>query len=158
MAKEDIAVKVSELLDEHLVGKDLELYRVVYKKEGKDWVLRVFLDKPMGSEQEYVNIDECEEVTRWLSDKLDELDLIDRAYNLEVSSPGLDRELIKDSDFVRFAGTLVEVKTYEQVNGTKNFEGTLKGKDGDIITIEVDGTELQLEDKKISKINLAIVF
>lgn len=158
MAKEDIAVKVSELLDEHLAGKDLELYRVVYKKEGKDWVLRVFLDKPMGSEQEYVNIDECEEVTRWLSDKLDELDLIDRAYNLEVSSPGLDRELIKDSDFVRFAGSLVEVKTYEQVNGTKNFEGTLKGKDGDIITIEVDGTELQLEDKKISKINLAIVF
>lgn len=158
MAKEDIAVKVSELLDEHLADKDLELYRVVYKKEGKDWVLRVFLDKPMGSEQEYVNIDECEEVTRWLSDKLDELDLIDRAYNLEVSSPGLDRELIKDSDFVRFAGSLVEVKTYEQVNGTKNFEGTLKGKDGDIITIEVDGTELQLEDKKISKINLAIVF
>ena len=158
MAKEDIAVKVSELLDEHLAGKDLELYRVVYKKEGKDWVLRVFLDKPMGSEQEYVNIDECEEVTRWLSDKLDELDLIDRAYNLEVSSPGLDRELIKDSDFVRFAGSLVEVKTYEQVNGTKNFEGTLVGKNGDIVTINVDGTEFQLEDKKISKINLAIVF
>ena len=158
MAKEDIAVKVSELLDEHLAGKDLELYRVVYKKEGKDWVLRVFLDKPMGSEQEYVNIDECEEVTRWLSDKLDELDFIDRAYNLEVSSPGLDRELIKESDFRRFAGRPIEVKTYEQVNGNKNFEGTLIGKNGDIVIIDIDGTEFQLEDKKISKINLAIMF
>lgn len=158
MAKEDIAVKVSELLEDHLEGKELELYRVLYKKEGKDWVLRVFLDKPMDSEQEYVNIDECEEVTRWLSDELDELDFIDRAYNLEVSSPGLDRELIKDSDYVRFAGRLVEVKTYEQVNGNKNFEGTLIGKADGIVTIDVDGTELQLEDKKISKINLAIVF
>ena len=158
MAKEDIAVKVSELLEEHLADQDLELYRVLYKKEGKDWVLRVFLDKPMGSEQEYVNIDECEEVTRWLSDKLDELDFIDRAYNLEVSSPGLDRELIKDSDYERFAGRLVEVKTYEQVNGNKNFEGTLIGKTDDIVTIDVDGTELQLEDTKISKINLAVVF
>ena len=158
MAKEDIAVKVSELLEEHLAGKDLELYRVAYKKEGKDWVLRVFLDKPMVSEQEYVNIDECEDVTRWLSDKLDELDFIDRAYNLEVSSPGLDRELIKDSDFVRFAGQLVEVKTYEQVNGNKNFEGTLVGKTDGIVTIDIDGTQIKLEDTKISKINLAVVF
>ena len=158
MAKEDIAVKVSELLEEHLADKDLELYRVVYKKEGKDWVLRVFLDKPMASEQEYVNIDECEDVTRWLSDKLDELDFIDRAYNLEVSSPGLDRELIKDSDFVRFAGQLVEVKTYEQVNGNKNFEGTLVGKADGIVTIDIDGTQIKLEDTKISKINLAVVF
>ena len=158
MAREDIAVKVSELLEEHLTDKDLELYRVVYKKEGKDWVLRVFLDKPMNSEHEYVDIDECEEVNRWLSDKMDELDFIDRAYNLEVSSPGLDRELIKDSDFDRFAGRLVEVKTYEQVNGNKNFEGTLVGKADGIVTIDIDGTELKLEDTKISKINLAVVF
>ncbi len=158
MAKYDVAVTVSEMLSEYLADKDLEIYNVIYKKEGKDWILRVFLDKPIGSEQEYVGIDECEEVTRWLSDKLDELDIIDRAYNLEVSSPGLDRELIKESDYTRFVGRLVEVKTYEQVNGNKNFEGTLIGKADGIVTIDVDGTELKLEDKKISKINLAVVF
>ena len=150
--------RVEELLKEYLEDKELELYKLVYKKEGKAWVLRVILDKPEQSEQEYVDIEECEALARWLSEKLDELDVIDRAYNLEVCSPGLDRELIKDSDFTRFAGRLVEVKTYEPVNGTKNFEGTLVGKADGIITINVGDEAVELNEKKISKINLAIVF
>ena len=150
--------RVEELLKEYLEDKELELYKLVYKKEGKDWVLRVILDKPEQSEQEYVDIEECEALARWLSEKLDELDVIDRAYNLEVCSPGLDRELIKDSDFTRFAGRLVEVKTYEPVNGTKNFEGTLVGKADGIVTINVGDEAVELNEKKISKINLAIVF
>ena len=150
--------RVEELLKEYLEDKELELYKLVYKKEGKAWVLRVILDKPEQSEQEYVDIEECEALARWLSEKLDELDVIDRAYNLEVCSPGLDRELIKDSDFTRFAGRLVEVKTYEPVNGTKNFEGTLVGKADGIVTINVGDEAVELNEKKISKINLAIVF
>lgn len=150
--------KIEELLNAYLEDKDLEVYRVIYKKEGKDWVLRVFLDKPMDSETEYVGIDECEEVTRWLSDKLDELDIIDRSYNLEVSSPGLDRELIKDSDFVRFKGRQVEVKTYKPIDGNKNFEGTLIGKEDNIVKIELEDKVLELAADTISKINLAVVF
>ena len=158
MAKEDISAKVTALLEEYTAGRELEIYRVVYKKEGPDWVLRVFLDKPMGAENEYVSIEECEEATRYLSDKLDELDIIERSYNLEVSSPGLDRELIKDTDFVRFAGREVEVKTYGQIDGSKNFEGTLIGKEGDTVIIDKAGKRLEIPSDKISKINLAIVF
>ena len=150
--------KIEELLNEYLADKDLELYRLVHKKEGKDWVLRVHLDKPEGSEQEYVDIEECEEVARWLSDKLDEIDFSDKQYNLEVCSPGLDRELIKESDFRRFAGREVEVKTYEQINGMKNFEGTLIGKENNVIKLDIDGATLELSADKVSKINLAVVF
>lgn len=158
MAKEDISCKVSELLKDFLKNENLELYRVTYKKEGPDWILRVFLDKPIDADTEYVSIDECESATRYLSDKLDELDFIERAYKLEVSSPGLDRELIKDSDYVRFAGREVEIKTYEQINGSKNFQGKLISKDGDIVNIEIDGKPIELSISKISKINLAVIF
>lgn len=158
MGKEDISSKVNVLLEDYLADKDLEIYKIEYKKEGKDWVLRVYLDKPINSENEYVNIEECEMVTRHLSDILDEQDFIDRSYNLEVCSPGLDRELIKDSDYARYAGKLVEVKTYEQINGSKNFEGILLGKTDDLISIEVDGEKVELPDNKVSKINLAVVF
>ena len=158
MAKEDVAGKVSLLLAPYLEEKNLELYRAEYKKEGKEWVLRVFLDKPVGSESEYVSIEECEDVTRWLSDVLDKEDFIDRSYNLEVRSPGLDRELIKDSDYERFKGRLVEVKTYEQINGSKEHEGTLLGREEGIVRIEEDGKTLDIPADKISKINLAVVF
>ena len=158
MAREDIAAKVKALLEEYTKDRELEIYNVIYKKEGPDWVLRVFLDKPMGAENEYVSIEECEDATRYLSDKLDELDFIDRSYNLEVSSPGLDRELIHESDYVRFAGREVEVRTYQQIEGSKNFEGTLISKADGIVTIEVGGKRLEIPADKISKINLAIVF
>ena len=158
MAKEDAAGKVSQLLAPYLEEKNLELYRAEYKKEGKEWVLRVFLDKPANSESEYVSIEECEDVTRWLSDILDKEDFIDRSYNLEVSSPGLDRELIKDSDYERFKGRLVEVKTYEQINGSKEHDGTLLGREEGIVRIEEDGNTLEIPADKISKINLAVVF
>ena len=158
MAREDIPAKVTSLLDEFTEGRELEIYNVIYKKEGPGWVLRVFLDKPMGAESEYVSIEECEEATRYLSDKLDELDIIDRSYNLEVSSPGLDRELIRESDFVRFAGREVEVKTYQQIEGSKNFSGTLVTRQDDTVIIDVGGKKLEIPSDKISKINLAIVF
>ena len=158
MAKEDISAKVTALLEEYTEGRELGIYKVVYKKEGPDWVLRVFLDKPMGAENEYVSIEECEEATRYLSEKLDELDIIDRSYNLEVSSAGLDRELLKDTDYVRFAGRAVEVKTYEQINGSKSHEGVLLEKENGIVTIDTGAGELAIPADKIAKINLAVIF
>lgn len=159
MARADISKRVEEILAEYLDGRELETYKVEYRKEGPDWKLKVFLDKPVGAETEYVCIDECEEVNRFLSDKLDEEDIIERAYMLEVSSPGLDKELFKPSHFERYKGSLVEVKTYEPVNGTKNFEAELVGRSEDgIVTVNYEGEEISLPEKKISKINLAIVF
>lgn len=158
MAKEDISKKVTEILEGYLEGKELEIYRVQYKKEGPDWKLKVFLDKTADAETEYVDINECEDVTRYLSDKLDELDFIDRAYMLEVSSPGLDRELIKESDYVRFAGREVEVKLFTAIDGSKNYEGSLVGREDGVVTVNVNGEDKQLPLDKISKINLAVVF
>ncbi|MBE6018828.1 MAG: ribosome maturation factor RimP [Clostridiales bacterium] len=158
MAKEDISGRVSEMLTPFLDENGLELYKAEYKKEGPSWVLRVCLEKPADADNEYVSIDECEKVNSWLSDRLDSEDLIDRSYSLEVGSAGLDRELIKDSDYVRFAGRAVEVRTYEQINGSKEHEGTLKGKENGAVTIITDAGELSIPADKISKINLAVVF
>ena len=158
MHKEEIRSRIEEMLSDYLAEKDLEIYQIQYKKEGPDWKLKLVLDKTENAEDEYVNIEECEDVSRFLSDKLDEEDFIDRAYLLEVSSPGLDRELIKDSDFRRFAGRPVELKLYEAIDGNKKLEGTLIGKDGDIVKVEADGQTIELQAKKISKINLAVIF
>ena len=158
MAKQDISGKVSAMLEPFLEENGLEIYKVEYKKEGSAWVMRVCLDKSADAESEYVSIDDCEKVNSWLSEKLDENDIIDRSYNLEVSSAGLDRELLKDADYVRFAGRAVEVKTYEQINGSKMHEGILVGKNDGIVTIDTGDGELALPADKISKINLAVVF
>lgn len=158
MAKSDICAEVAALLDDYLREHNLDLYRIEYKKEGPEWVLRVYPDKPADALTEYVSIDECEALNRYLSDRLDETDIIDRAYNLEVSSPGLDRELIKDTDYVRFAGRQVEIKTYEAVDGSKKFEGVLQGLDDGIVSITTDAGDRQIALDKISKINLAVVF
>ncbi len=96
MAKEDISRRVTEMLMPFLEENGLDIYKVEYKKEGPSWVLRVSLDKPADAESEYVSIDDCEKVNVWLSGMLDENDIIERSYNLEVCSAGLDRELIKD--------------------------------------------------------------
>ena len=158
MAKEDIGAKVTEILMPFLDENGLDIYKVEYKKEGPSWVLRVCLDKPADAETEYVSIDDCEKVNVWLSEVLDRNDMIDRSYNLEVSSAGLDRELLKDSDYTRFAGRTVEVKTYEQINGSKSHEGVLRGKEDGIVMIDTGAVELAIPADKIAKINLAVVF
>ncbi|MBR2675016.1 MAG: ribosome maturation factor RimP [Mogibacterium sp.] len=158
MAKQDISAEVSGLLQDYLKENNLELYKIEYKKEGAEWVLRVFPDKPEDSTTEYVSIDECEALNRYLSEKLDETNIIDRKYNLEVCSPGLDRELTKETDYIRFAGRQIEIKTYEQIDGSKQFEGVLLGKDEGIVRIKTESGEKQIPSEKISKINLAVVF
>ena len=158
MAKQDICAEVAALLEDYLKEHALELYKIEYKKEGPEWVLRVYPDKPADATSEYVTITECEELNRYLSDKLDEADIIDRSYNLEVCSPGLDRELIKDTDYIRFAGRQVEIKTYEAIDGSKKFEGVLQGLDDGIVTIKTETGDKQIAFDKISKINLAVVF
>ncbi|MBR2706157.1 MAG: ribosome maturation factor RimP [Mogibacterium sp.] len=158
MAKDDVSAKVSGLLQPYLAEHGLDLYRIEYKKEGPGWVLRVYLDKPAGAGSEYVSIEECEEASRFLSDALDRDDFIARGYNLEVCSPGLDRELIKDEDYTRFAGRQVEVRTYEKICGSREHEGILAGKKDGIVTIETADGGLDIPADKISRINLAVVF
>ena len=131
-----------------------ELVDVDYVKEGSTWYLRAYIDKPGG-----INIDDCETVSRRLSDILDEKDYIDEAYILEVSSPGLGRPLKKEKDYKRSLGEEVEIRTYRMIDRQKEFTGILKEYDEKTVTIEPDGGTLLTFDKSdIALIRLAFDF
>lgn len=131
----------------------VEIYDVEYVKEGRDYYLRVYIDKPGG-----VNIQDCENVSRALSVRLDEEDYIPDAYILEVSSPGLGRTLKKDRHLERSLGEKVEIKTYKPIDKTKDFSGILKAYDADTITIEEDGNPRVFERQDIATVRLALDF
>lgn len=120
-----------------------EVIEVEYKKEGSDYYLRVYIDK----DEESVGIDDCEKVSRALDSELDRVDPIKEAYMLEVCSPGIDRELKRDKDFVRFMGCDVDVKFFAPHDGKKEFCGVLKDYDGKNITIETDDGQTIVYDK-----------
>ena len=146
--------KTEEILLPILEKNGFELWDVEYVKEGGIWYLRAYIDKPGG-----IMVDDCENVSRELSDLLDEKDFIDEAYILEVSSPGLGRALKKERDFEKSLGKEVEVRTYRMLEGKKEFRGILKGYDKDTVTIETDNAQIQtFEKKEIALIQLAFDF
>lgn len=114
----------------------VEVYDVEYVKEGSDYYLRAYIDKPQG-----VNITDCENVSRALSDMLDEADFIPDAYILEVSSPGLGRALKKDRHLEKSIGEAVEIRTYKPIDKQKEFEGILQAFDKDTVTIVQEGAD-----------------
>lgn len=131
----------------------VEIYDVEYVKEGSDWYLRAYIDKPEG-----VNINDCETVSRALSDKLDEQDFIDDAYILEVSSPGLGRTLKKDKHLEKSLGEEVEIRLYKPVDKCKDFAGILKRFDSEQLVIETAEKEMTFARKEIALIRLALDF
>lgn len=159
MKKESIKNIVARELESFLTENGYELHRVEFVKEGRDWFLRVYVDKPMGAAEAYISTDDCEKVSRFLSERLDELDPIEQNYYLEVSSPGMDRELLKDSDYERFKGQAVEVKLYSAIEGKKKIEGILAGlEDGKIVVVDEKNQRWELPREQVSKAKLAVVF
>ncbi|MCP3031231.1 ribosome maturation factor RimP [Halobacillus sp. A1] len=146
-----------KLVEPILADMNLELVEVEYKKEGKNWFLRVFIDKPGG-----VDIEECGQVSEQLSEKLDETDPIEAAYFLEVSSPGAERPLKTQADFKKFVGEHVYMKLYEPIDGEKEFEGTLQSFENEIASVEIRikarKKQLEVPFDKIAKANLAVTF
>ena len=141
MGKTSIYQSVADLIEPTLEGNGIELVDVEYKKTGKTWVLRVFIDKNQG-----VTVYDCQELSREIEDLIEIHELIDGHYVLEVSSPGLDRPLKKAADFLRNKGKRIQIKTYSPINNKKENAGT--------VIDFVNGT-LFLEDKKnILKISL----
>jgi ribosome maturation factor RimP len=141
MGKTSIYQSVADLIKPTLEGNGIELVDVEYKKTGKIWVLRVFIDKNQG-----VTVHDCQELSREIEDLIEIHELIDDHYVLEVSSPGLNRPLKKDTDFLRNKGKRIQIKTYSPINNKKENVGT--------VIDCVNGT-LFLEDKKdILKISL----
>lgn len=153
MKRTEIVDKVEELVTPIIDENDFELVDVEYVKEGANWYLRVYADKDGG-----ITIDDCVLISRALEVKLDEEDFIQDAYILEVSSPGLGRQLKKDKDFKRSLGEKVECKLFKAINKQKEFEGILKDFTEETITLEVDETELIINRKEIAMIRLAIDF
>jgi len=118
-----VETQVESLMTEILSGTDFELVDVEYVKE-RDWYLRVFVDKVGG-----IDLDDCQTLSEKLGERLDAADIVSGSYILEVSSPGIDRILKKDKDFLREAGKLVDVTLYAPLDGKKILVGELEGRD-----------------------------
>ena len=151
--RETYELRTEQLLAPIAEQFGVEIYDVEYVKEGSDWYLRAYIDKPDG-----VNIGDCENVSRALSDALDAEDYITDAYILEVSSPGLGRTLKKERHLEKSLGEQVEVKTYKPVDGQKEFAGILKAYDGETVTIETEGVERIFKRLEVALIRLAMDF
>lgn len=136
---------------------NLELVDIEYVKEGKNWFLRVYIDKDNG-----VDIEECGVVSEKLSEKLDEIDPIPYNYFLEVSSPGAERPLKKTRDYEKAVGKNVFIKTYEPIDGEKTFEGVLTDFNGEEVTIDIliktRKKSIKIPMEKIANARLAVTF
>ena len=152
-AKESVEQITEKLLQPILSEHHFELVDVEFVKEAGSRYLRIYIDKENG-----ITIDDCETVSRALDVKLDEQDPIKEEYILEVSSPGLDRPLKKEKDFVRSVSKLIEIKLYKPTHGSKEFMGTLKAYDQETVTIEVENNLLTFNRKEIALIRLAVIF
>ena len=151
--RETYETRTEELLAPIVAANGVEIYDVEYVKEGSDYYLRAYIDKPGG-----VNIIDCEKVSRALSDALDKADFMSEAYILEVSSPGLGRALKKDKHLEKSIGMEVEVKLFKAVDKRKEFSGTLARFDTDTLTIAEEGGERTFNRADIALIRLALDF
>ena len=137
--KPNTTERVLEIAKPIAEGLGLEIWDVRYLKEGSDWYLRVFIDKPDG-----VGINDCVDMSHALDKPLDEGDFIDNAYILEVSSPGVERELVKKEHFEKMLGRKVMLKLIRPLDGRREFSGVLESFDNGDITVSLE------EDEKIT--------
>lgn len=151
--RETYEERTEQLLAPIAERSGVEIYDIEYVKEGSDWYLRAYIDKPDG-----VSIDDCENVSRALSDELDKEDFIPDAYILEVSSPGLGRTLKKDRHLAKSIGEEVEIKTYKPIDKRKEFQGILKAFDAETVTIGTEKEEQVFARNEIALIRLAFHF
>ncbi|GFO65195.1 ribosome maturation factor RimP [Geomonas paludis] len=159
MAKVDVVERVTEIVAEIGGPLGIDLVDLEYKREGRDMVLRLFLEKEGG-----ITLDDCADVSRQLSDILDVEDFMPERYNLEVSSPGICRPLKKIADYERFQGHLVKVKTFDMLtddagNKRKTFTGKLLGVQDGVISIDLtEGQHASIPLDKVAKANLEFEF
>lgn len=156
IAQESIASQARRVLEPVLVRDGFELVEVEWLRLSGRWTLRVFIDRPGG-----VSIEDCQGASRTVEPVLDVEDFIEPAYDLEVSSPGLERPLRKPQDFERFAGQRANVKTFAPVadtaagqNPRKHFSGSLVGCRDGVVEMEVDGVVHRIPLDRIAKAHL----
>jgi ribosome maturation factor RimP len=155
--KQTVEAKAQEVLEPIVAGEGLELLDVEYVREREGWVLRLFIDKPGGK----VGLDECTQVSRAVDPVLDVEDIVPQEYNLEVSSPGVNRPLKKLRHFEQVKGQKVKVKTFGPLGEPprKNFSGILTEVESDTITVDVEGGGVfRIPFKDIAKAHLEYEF
>lgn len=151
MTKVPVSQAVVSLIEPILMAEELELVDVEYKKEGKSWVLRIFIDKEGG-----VTIADCQKVSRLTGDLIDVEETITTTYSLEVSSPGLNRVLKREKDFLKFKGRQIYLHSLSPINNRKKFNGILTDFKDQTVFIEVDGEVLGIPLRHVGKANLVI--
>ena len=130
----------------------LELVDIEYLQEGGYWYVRIYIEKMDGD----VSLDDCEKVSRAVDEDIDKL--IDKKFFLEISSPGVERPLKKEKDYIRFTGSKVKVSLKHKINDKKNVEGILTKFENDVLFIETEGMELEIPFKEVRKANLVYDF
>lgn len=149
---EIIIDRVTDFAEKLLPSLGLELVDVQFRREQQGWILRLFIDAEAGIDHE-----NCRMVSREVGDFLEVEDLIDHAYNLEISSPGLERRLRKLSDFQRFTGRKAKIRFHQAIADQKVFIGEIAGVDGEKIKLAIEGGEqIVFSFEEISKARLAI--
>ena len=151
MGKAPVTQSVTELIESGLLADGLELVDVEFKKEGKNWILRIYIDREGG-----VTLSDCQKVSRLAGDLIEVEEVIEPVYTLEVSSPGLNRVLKKEKDFLKYSGKKVYVQCHAPMDGRKKFTGILTGFIDQSIHLEVDGQHYTIPLNLVAKANLVI--
>ncbi|MGV8058290.1 MAG: ribosome maturation factor RimP [Smithellaceae bacterium] len=151
---DDLKEKVRRLAEPVVTAEGMELIHVECLKMQARWIIRLYLDK-----EPAVTLDDCTAVSNQLGDIFDINDLVDSQYTLEVSSPGFDRPLSRDQDFVKYKGSQVKIKTSSKIDGVKNFNGYLvdfiEENGRKVIVVEVSGKNYRIPKAEIIRVNLA---
>ncbi|MBT3366376.1 MAG: ribosome maturation factor RimP [Nitrospina sp.] len=151
MAKVPIAQLVTNLIEPVLVAEGLELVDVEYKKEGKNWVLRIYIDKEKG-----VTVEDCQNISRLTGDLIEVEETIKTPFNLEVSSPGLDRSLKREKDFLKFKGKRIRLHSLSPIDSRRKFTGILADFKDQTIFMDLDGKPFEILLSQVDKANLVI--
>lgn len=151
MRKGSVVQTVENVVLPVLDDLGLELVDIEYRREGKGWVLRVFIDKEGG-----ITVDDCTRVSHQVGDLIDIDDLIPNAYCLEVSSPGLDRPLKKEQDFIKYKERRIQLNTFAPIDTRRNFKGTIKDFREGVLFLEAQGIPFEIPLDNIAKANLEI--
>ena len=144
---------IRELIEPIITSEGMELIDIEYHRESRGWVLRFYIDK--GGE---LTLDHCSHLSRQIGDLIEVKDLIPQGYILEVSSPGLNRPLKKEKDFIAYVGKYIKVKTYKPIYQKRNFQGTLLGYKEGKVMIKSDNQEIHIPFPLIAKAHIQYQF
>ncbi len=153
-SKKRVVEVVRELITDHCKENDLEIVDIEFVKEGPHRYLRIIIDKDGG-----VGLDDCGLVSKLLNKRLDEVDPIEEEYFLEVTSPGVERELKKEEDFEKYSGEMIQANLFQPIDGEKVIQGKLVGlKDNKIIIDREDASTVEIPKSKAAVVKLLVTF